>query len=831
MLFCKLAWRNLRRNPRRAALTIGGIAIGVAALMLAWAVFDGGNNESINNMTGNFTGHLQIHRRGYTDDPTPDRAFARDAVDLRRVMATPGVVAVSPRMEAPVLLNTDAYSRGVLLVGVDPASEIAVTSLYRKIVQGSYLSAHAPGRILVGTSLAKSLKVALGDEIDVITQGMHGSLGSARYTVGGIYDTGNDMVDGLQAFVALDDAQTLFSSDGHLTTLAVKLPDYQSSDQAVAALRAALPPDLEVKGWEQLLPDVAQKVHFHEGVAMVVMAILFVIVMIGITNTILMSVLERVREFGIMMAMGTSGRQLFAVILLESLFIGMIGFAIGLAIGAAAVSYLGTHGIDFSNQGQAVQQMQGVSSRLHPYLAPARMLAIGAAVLAVSVAAAIYPAGRTALMVPLEAIRGFAGKAAAPVRTGRAREGGNLLLRLALRNLGRHPLRTALTTLGITFTLGVFIFLGCFVTGYYNQIVENSTGFVTGDAQIQHQDFKAELKPDDMLVDGAGMLRKLTRMANVKSASPRVQTTAMLGSPEGSEPVLLYGVDPERERTVTFLYKSIKSGTYLRGSNRNDIVIGRKLAQRLHVQVGDKLVVMAQAPNGELASEAFVVSGLFTTGSHGFDESIAHVSLGPLQRMLGMQPNNLTSIAFRLAHPDQAAATLAQVRSTIDEPLARVYPWQELLPEVVQMNTMFKGSLLLVMSIVFLMIAVVIMNTVMMSVMERIREFGAMLALGGSPALIVGMVLLESALLGALGSAVGCGLGTLAAWVHSITGVSMKSHGMTAIPGTTDVIYPHLTWMATLGPALLMPIIILAVSFYPAFRASRLEPVKALKHV
>lgn len=831
MLFYKLAWRNLRRHPRRAALTIGGIAIGVAALMLAWAVFDGGNNESIDNMTGNFTGHIQIHARGYTDDPTPDHAFESDAADLGSVEATPGVLAVAPRMEAPVLLNTDANSRGVLLVGVDPDREAAVTRLSRKIVQGSYLAAGQSGRILLGSSLARALKVTLGSEIDVITQGMHGSLGSARYAVGGIYDTGNEMVDGMQAFISLNDAQALFSSDGHLTTLALRLPDYQQSGRVVAALRRVLPVKLEVKGWEQLLPDVAQKVRFHQGVALIVMLILFVIVMIGITNTILMSVMERVREFGIMMAMGTSGRQLFAVIVLESLFIGLIGFAVGAALGAGTVSWLGVHGIDFSSQGQAVQQMQGVSTRLHPYLSIARIAIVGAAVVFVSVAAALYPAARTALMVPLEAIGGGAANAAGPARSARAGAGRHLLATLSLRNLGRHPLRTALTTLGITFTLGVFIFLGCFVTGYYRQIVENSTGFITGDAQIQHRDFKAEFKPDYMLADGGAMLDALTRLPNVRSASPRVQTTAMLGSAEASEPVLLFGVDPEREPSVTFLHKSIKAGRYLKGGKNKDIVIGRKLAERLHVQVGDKLVVMAQGLHGQLASEAFVVSGLFSTGNHGFDDAIAHVALAPLQRMLGMKAGNLTSIAFRFVRPDAAAATLAQARAMLGEPTARAYPWEELMPEVVQMNTMFRGSLLMVMGIVFLMIAVVIMNTVTMSVMERIREFGTMLALGGSPGLIVRMVLLEAILLGALGSSLGLTLGTLAAWVHSITGVSMKSHGMGGIPGTTDVIYPHLTWLATLGPAILMPLMILAVAFYPAFKASRLAPVKALKHV
>ncbi|MDB5888259.1 MAG: hypothetical protein JWM03_1131, partial [Rhodocyclales bacterium] len=187
--------------------------------------------------------------------------------------------------------------------------------------------------------------------------------------------------------------------------------------------------------------------------------------------------------------------------------------------------------------------------------------------------------------------------------------------------------------------------------------------------------------------------------------------------------------------------------------------------------------------------------------------------------------------AFRLSDPAAAATTLPQLASIVPDSHARVYSWQELLPEVVQMNVMFKGSLVLVMIVVFLTIAIVIMNTVLMSVMERTREFGTMLALGSQPGFIVRLVLLESGVVGTLGALVGLGLGALAAWAHSITGMSMKAHGMAAIPGTTDVVFPKLTLATTIEPTLLMPLLLLLASLYPAIKAARLEPVKALRHV
>lgn len=828
MLFLKLAWRNTLRNPRRTALTVGVVALGVAALVFAWALFDGGNNQSIATMTGTFTGHVQVHRNGYTDDPTLDRTFAASEVDLPKLLALPGVKAASPRLQAPVMVSTDATSRGVLLVGVDPLKEPDVTSLQQRYASGHWFSG-AGGEIVLGSSLAKALKVDLGGEVAVLTQGLQGSIGAGRYTVRGIYATGNDMVDGLQAFVTLDDARALLSAGDQLTTLALRLDHYDRSDAAVAGMRALLPDALEVEGWRELLPDVAQKVNFHEWVATIVMVMLFGVVMVGVTNTILMSTLERLREFGTVMALGTKPTQVFALIVLEGAILGLLGFAIGLAVGGGAVAHFNAVGIDFSGQSSALQQMPGLSSTLHPYLSVRRMVLLAFAVALVTLGAALYPALKTANLVPLQAMRGLAGAAVTGSR-GTARSSLPLLPLLALRNIGRHPMRTLLTGFGVMFAMGAFVFLGAFVTGYYRQIVENATGFISGDGQIQHRDFKARLEPALALESGPELLAAVAQARGVRAAGARVQSPGLVSSPNGAEPVQLLGVQPDRERSVTFLYRSIRVGRYLDAARDHEVVIGRKLAERLRVEVGEKVVVMGQDVHGALASEAFVVVGLFDTGSHSFDETLAQVSLPALQRMLGMG-SRYTSIALRVDDAERQDEVLAAVRALVQQADAKVYAWQELLPEVVQMNTMFKGSLLLVMLVVFATIAVVIMNTVLMSVLERTREFGTLLAIGSPPGLIVRLVLLESVVVGAFGAALGTALASLAAWGHSRTGMSMKSHGMTSIPGTTDVVYPQLSWGVTLQPALLMLAIVLVVSFYPAWRASRLEPVRAMRAV
>ncbi|MGZ3239681.1 MAG: ABC transporter permease, partial [Burkholderiaceae bacterium] len=577
--------------------------------------------------------------------------------------------------------------------------------------------------------------------------------------------------------------------------------------------------------------EVAQSVDFHESVGKVITLILFGIVAIGVANTVLMSVMERLREFGVMMAVGTSSKQVFRIIIYEGLILGLLGFAIGLAIGYALVSYFGSVGLALTRQDQSVQLMQGVARAIYPHLSVDRMLYISTAVLTVIVTASLYPAWKIARMVPLHAMQGvtLGSKSPLPAASAHAASISRFLLStLAMRNLTRHPLRTLLTMIAITFGLGAFVFVGSIANGFYTQIVANATGMVTGDAQIQHKDFKNDMKPTLSLPDGMQLLDKLQHTASVSGASPRVQVTAMITSPAKSLPIMLIGVNPDMERQVTFLDKSVKEGSYLQQGHDKEIVIGRKLAELLHVRRGERVVVMAQDVHGNLTSEAFVVAGMFYTGSHGFDDVMAHVTLPVAQNMLGMG-NRITNIALHMqGKEEQLAPALQQIAAMIPPGDIKLMAWQELVPAVAQMNVIFKRSLTILLAIVLLMVSVVIMNTVLMSVMERTREFGTMLALGSRPGFIVRLVQLESGIIGVLGTLSGLAFGVLLTLIH-MNGINMKMHGA-SIPGVTNIVYPKLSMLVLLVPGVLLPILALLAALYPALRASRLEPVRAIRH-
>ena len=195
MKFLNLAWRNVRRHRRRTVITIAAISVGLAALTFLWAFIDGANHQMIDNTTRYFAGDLQVHARGYHDDPSFDRLMPDGADVITRVRASGDVVAASPRLEGKALASSGDQSRGVTLVGVDVESEQSVTNLGAAVVQGRSLTPEERG-VLVGEQLAKALGIKAGDDLVLLGQGADGSIASDRLPVRGIFRTKIDDLDG-----------------------------------------------------------------------------------------------------------------------------------------------------------------------------------------------------------------------------------------------------------------------------------------------------------------------------------------------------------------------------------------------------------------------------------------------------------------------------------------------------------------------------------------------------------------------------------------------------------------------------------------------------------
>ncbi|BEH15773.1 FtsX-like permease family protein [Marinobacter shengliensis] len=831
----RLAFGNLRVNRRRTGITLLSVAVGVGGLVFLWAFIDGINAQMINNMTGYVTGDLKVHQRGFHDDREMNIALAERWNLTREVSAVTGVAAITPRVAGNALASHDDQSRALQVMGVDSAIEPTVTRLDRSIIRGRYLE--EDNEIIMGVDAASALGLSPGDDLVLLVQAADGSIGADRFMVVGIFETGIKRIDGFVAQVPLASAQTLYAFEGRFTEIAARVESSDRLDAVVAGVRNQLQArNVEVLGWPTLLPSLVQMVAFHDAVAYIVIFVVFVVVAAGIVNTILMSVLERGREFGVMMALGTSSNQIVWLVLLETAILAGLGYLLGLALGLSLTGYFGIQGLDFSAYIKAMDTMPGLSGIVYPTIEFLRLVVIGVVVLSVALLAAVIPAWRASRNNPLEAmgthrtminrIRRLHWQVTSDHRLV-------VFAQMALRSVFRNPRRSVITASATAFGLAAYLFLYAFADGFFEQMIHNSTQQLSGHVQVMKKGHDVDLSPILRINNGNALLQQLLQRPEVEAAAPRVLLRAMVANPGKSRPVELAGVAPELERAVTELSGYMVQGTYVE-SGETGIVIGQKLAEELGARLGDKLVITAQQAGGDLVSSAQLIRGIYRTGSDLFDTEYVFVDINAARRLTGLLEDDVSRIVLRLSDRTQSvglAQTLDQSTVLTRDGLV-AHDWETLLPVVVQMVQMSQVNFYLILSVVFLVVAIGVMNTMVMSVMERTPELGVMLALGTRGGQLQLTILFEAFFLAILGMQAGTVVGgLLVVWLGN-TGIDLSSisGALEAIPGITDRIYPVLMFDHVWLPSMLLFLCSVLVALYPAWRASRLDPVEAIRH-
>lgn len=835
MAWLRLAFGNLQVNRRRTAITLLSVAVGVGGLVFLWAFIDGINAQMINNMTGYVTGDLKVHQRGFHDDREMNIALAERWNLTEEVSAVAGVAATTPRVTGHALASREDQSRALQVMGVDSATEPRVTRLDRSIVRGRYLE--RGNEILVGVDAAGALDVSPGDELVLVVQASDGSIGADRFEVVGVFETGIKRIDGFVAQMPLAAAQSLYAFQGRFTEIAARVQDADRLDEVVGTVGNQLRDrKVEVLGWPALMPSLVQMVAFHDAVAYIVILVVFVVVAAGIVNTILMSVLERSREFGVMMALGTPSSRIVWLVLLETTVLAGLGYLLGLVLGLSVTGYFSSNGLDFSAYIKAMDTMPGLSGIVYPTIEAQRLVVIGIVVVSVALLAAALPAWNAGRNSPLEAM----GARRAVVNRIRrihwqVTSDHRLLIfaQMALRSVFRNPRRSMITASATAFGLAAYLFLYAFADGFFEQMIQNSTQQLSGHVQVMAKGHDVDLSPDLRIADSRALQRQLQERPEVEAAAPRVLLRAMVANPGKSLPVELVGIAPEQERAVTELFRYMEQGTYVQ-SGEAGIVIGQKLAEELGARLGDKLVITVQQAGGDLASSAQAILGIYRTGSDLFDTEYVFTNINAARRLGGLLEDEVSRIVLRLSDRAESAAlarTLNQSLPLTNDGL-EAQGWETLLPVVVQMVEMSQVDFYLILSVVFVVVAIGVMNTMVMSVMERTRELGVMLALGTRGVQLLLTIVFEAFFLAVLGMVAGTlAGGALVYWLNQ-AGIDLSSisGALETIPGITDRVYPVLMFDHVWLPSLLLFLCSVTVALYPAWRAARLDPVEAIHH-
>jgi putative ABC transport system permease protein len=614
------------------------------------------------------------------------------------------------------------------------------------------------------------------------------------------------------------------------------LRDRDALAAAVDGLATRVGADHEVVGWPVLLPMVAVSIRFHEVMGFVILTIFFVMVAAGVANPVLMAVLERTREFGIMLALGTSQALLFRLVVAEAALLGAAGLLLGNAVGLGITAAFGRMGIDLGAFEAGLRTMPGLADVLYPVVRAERSVAISVLVFAIALLMALYPALRAATLEPVAAIRGIGERGGArPRERGGSARGARgrwpVFALIAARNLQRNRKRSVITAFAAAFAIVAYVFLYGFFDGFGEQIVSNSTGYITGHLQIEREGLRRDLAPELAFDDAADVLKAVQDLPGVAAAAPRVQAQALASSATKSVGVVLYGVDPELEPGITILHRTLVEGTALVTRAERDIVIGRRLAEKIGVRLGEKVVMMAPGQAGELGTAAFRIRGIFATESSAFDSAMVFVTLPAAQRMLGLG-DRVSSVNLRLADRSLGDAAAQQLAPRLASRGLVVTSWPQLLPRVADMVGLIRAIRSVVVAVFFLVVALAVMNTVFMAVAERTREFGVMMALGTPPDAIVRMVVYETGVLMVMASIAGYAAGAAIVSAYGTAGMDLSRFfaDYSTIPGLTGIVYPRFVWGSLIGPGVALFAASVAVSIYPALRAARLDPTAAIRH-
>jgi ABC-type lipoprotein release transport system permease subunit len=406
----KLAWRNLWKNQRRTLITMTMISVGFALALISLGIADGVHNQMIRNAVRLGSGNLTVEHEDYPDEPSNDKLVVEASALRDRIQAVPGIRNVSERIIVMGLIYTADNSAGVALFGVDPASDMTRKTLEPEIIEGRYLKDRDKRGVLIGADLARRLKTSVGNKAVVTAQDASGQISSQLVKVRGIFRTGIDEMDGYFAQVSLPLARELLGVSDGATQLAVFLENEKHQARVKEAIeRLISAPKATVFDWEDVMPDLVLFVQMDNAGTYIFMGIIMVVVALGILNTILMSVLERTREFGLMVALGMDPRRLLGLVVLETAFLSIVSLGVGAILGFGAHLYLAEYGFDMGFVTQEQLTMAGAvfDSVIYSELAPVRVLLLVGIVFTVTFLAGIYPAVRAARVDPVRAITKF----------------------------------------------------------------------------------------------------------------------------------------------------------------------------------------------------------------------------------------------------------------------------------------------------------------------------------------------------------------------------------------------------------------------------------------
>lgn len=397
-----VAWRNIWRNKGRSNVIISAIALGIFAGVFIWAFYSGMIEQRVQSAILTESSHIQIHHENYLTDPDANYIVQRSDSISKLISSFPEVKAVSRRIIVNAMVTSAETGAGIRVVAIDPDEEAEVTNISNKLIEGTYLDGKRTP-IVIGNKLAQKLSAGVRSKLVITLQSMDSTITQGLFRVSGIYKTSNTQYDESNVFIRRTDLINLLKTDTSAShEIAVLLTSNTLLDQGVSNIKK-LVPGKDIKTWRQLMPEVTLIEENMDTYMYFFMIIILGALIFGIINTMLMAVLERMKELGMLMAVGMNRLKIFKMIVLETAMLSVTGGFIGILVANAVIFLLYKKGIDLSFFAEGIERL-GYESIVYPVPDLSMAIKVGLMVLFTGILAAIYPALKAIRLKPAEAL-------------------------------------------------------------------------------------------------------------------------------------------------------------------------------------------------------------------------------------------------------------------------------------------------------------------------------------------------------------------------------------------------------------------------------------------
>ncbi|HTP12281.1 MAG TPA: FtsX-like permease family protein [Bacteroidota bacterium] len=400
----RIAWKNIWRSKRRSAILITAIAVGLWGGLFAIGIFTGMYDTMVGSAIDRQYGHIQIHAKDFLAERTIGITIPAPDSVVSGLKTIPGITGVTSRTVIDGMGSSTTANQGVTIIGIDPAQERGVTAVDQRIVEGSFFAGEGRNAVVIGRRLMDKLKLKLHGKLVLMFQNPDGTIVYGAFRIAGVFDTEAYAFDGVTVFVRQSDLGNLLGSR-LVHEIAIRLSS--NNDLETTARRiAAQFPALQVDTWKDLAPELKITAESADLTMGIFLGIILFALLFGITDTMLMSVLDRTREFGMLLAVGMKKGRVFRMVVLETLFVSITGSVVGTVLGVVSVSLSDRTGINLSYFSEGLSAY-GISSYVYPMLHPVTYPTLGVMVVAVACLAAVYPAVKAVRLKPAVAIASY----------------------------------------------------------------------------------------------------------------------------------------------------------------------------------------------------------------------------------------------------------------------------------------------------------------------------------------------------------------------------------------------------------------------------------------